>query len=325
MGCSHSRKENFTKINLWEPLRLKSQNCSFDGSTTVKERVLFPEEHQRKSWTLEYSSDQGVNEDQIMDQKKIGQCQEIQTIEHSVFGDLKADGSLSEAIDLLHFSEISERDTSSISICLKDINKDTWDMPIRFKPGTTNKLQRNALYLDFPRSNGRHNPNPLAHYAMVNRALSYNYPTGRVLIGQKAEDTLQRRRSNYHDYISRCRRGQYKSSRNSWHAENSSGGLCQYQSIHDTINAACKRIETIKYAKISKEPEKINDNDLQHGSSTETGSFDQIETGGMYKTSRPSEENCQDPENESAESTSDRSVYLIRKTMAQLFLQTLHC
>jgi len=321
MGCSHSRKENFRKINLLEPQRLKSQSGTYDGSTTVKERVIFPEEHQRKSWTLEYSSDKGVNEDQIMDQKKIGKCQENQTIEHSVFGDLEAEGSLSEAIDLLHFSEISERDTSSISICLKDINKDKWDMPIRFKPGTTNKLQRNALYLDFPRSNGRHNSNPLAHYAMVNRALSYNYPSGQVPIGQKAEDTLQRRRTNYHDHISRYRRGQYKSSRNRWHAENSSGGMCQYQSIHDTINSACERIDTIKYAK----PEKINDTVLQYGSSTETSSLDLIETGCMYKTSRPSEENSQDLENESIESTSDSSVYLIRKTLAQLFLQTLHC
>jgi len=260
-----------------------------------------------------------------MDEKKIGQCQENETIENSVFGDLKANGSLSEAIDLLHFSEISERDTSSISICLKDINKDSWDMPIRFKPGTTNTLQRNALYLDFPRSNRRHNPNPLAHYAMVNRALSYNYPSRRMLNGLKAEDTLQRRRSNYHDHISRCRGGQYKSSRNSWHAGNSSGGLCQYQSIHDTSNAACKKIETIKYAKISKVPDKINDNVLQWGSRTETGSFDQIETGCMYKTSRPTKENSEDPENESSESTSDSSVYLMRKTMAQLFLQTLHC
>ena len=114
MGCGNSRQENFGKINLWEPQKLESESKSYHGSRTAKERVLFPET----------SCNRAVDEDQYMDQKKIEQYWENQKVEHSVCWDLKAEGSLSEAIDLLHFSEISEWESSSSSARLKDLQED---------------------------------------------------------------------------------------------------------------------------------------------------------------------------------------------------------
>jgi len=330
MGCSDSRQEYFEKINLCEPPKLTSENKSYDGSETVTERVLFLEKHEAKSLSTE---------DYIMNQKASEQFLENPRIEHSVSGDLKAEGSLSEAIDLLDFSEISERESSSSIICLNDIKEDAQDVPIRFKPGTYNKSPRNAFYFDIAKPNSQHNPKPLAYCAKMSHALSYNNPSGRVLVGQKAEDILKRRRTNYYDHISGYTCGQYWSSRNYWHAQNSSGASREYQSIHDTINSACKSMETriLKCEKISKEPEKyvtsINGTALEHGSSTETGSCELIETEDVYKTSRPIEENSKYPENKmSASLSTDCSVYLPRKTLstqrfivAQLFLQTLQC
>jgi len=320
MGCNDSRQENIRRINPWEPKKIDLENNSYDGWRTVKDRVFFPGKHQGNSWRLEWSCDQAVNEDW-----KIEQCWDNQTLELSVSGDLKAEGSLSEAIDLLHFSEISERETSSISICLKDINEDGWDMSIGSKPDTNNKLQRNARNVDIAETNGQHNGNPLAYCTMMNRALSYNYPNGRVLIGQKMEDAPQRRRTNHHqkkNEISEYTYGPYKSFQNHWHAENSSGSRLEYQRLNDTINSACKSMETriLKYGKISKEPERcvtsLHDTGLQYGSSTETGSCDQIGTEGLCKTSRPTEENSEYPENKSSASLSiDSSVYFLRKTL----------
>jgi len=336
MGCSSSLQENFRKINIWEPQIFESKNKSFPGSRTGKERVLFPENHQGRSLGFEWSCNKSANEGQIMDQKKIEKFRENPKIEHSVSWDLKAEGSLSEAIDLLRFSEISDCETSSSSVCLNDMKEDAWEVPIGFKPGTTNKSQRNALYLDIAKTNGQHKPNPLAVYAMMNRALSYNYPSGRELIGQKADDILKRWRANHYDHISGYTFGPCKSSRNRSHAGNSSGAQREWQSTHDTINPGCKSMQTRipNYEKIFKDSEKygtsLNDT---YRSSTEPGSCGHVETEGMYKTNRPTEENSEYPENESSASLStDSSVYLLRKKLnaqkfivAKLFLQTLQC
>jgi len=314
MGCNDSRQQNFDR---WDSQKHEFENNSYDGWTAVKERVFFAGKHQGNSWRLEWSRDEAVNEDHIMDQEKIEQCWDNQTLELSISGDLKAEGSLSEAIDLLNFSEISERETSSISICLKDINEDAWDMPIESKPGTNNELKGNARYLDIAETSGWHNRNPLAYCTMMNRALSYNYPNGRVLIGKKAEDAPQRRRTNLHHHKKNDIPEYFQ---NDWHAENSSVSWREYQGINDTITSACKSMETtiLKYGKISKEPERyvtsLHDTVLQYGSSAETGSFDQIGTEGQYKASRPTEENSEYPENKSSAGLSiDSSVYLLRK------------
>jgi len=337
MGCSNSRQENFEKINLCE--RLKSETKSYDGSETVRERVLFPEKHEAKLLRLEECRNKAVTEDQIMNQKTSEQFLENPRIEHSVFGNLKAEGSLSEAIDLLDFSEISERESSSSIISLNDMKEDAQDVPLGFWPGIYDKSPRYEFYLDFAKTNGQHNPKPLAYCAKMNRALSHNNSSGRVLIGQKAEDIFKRRRTNHYDHISGYTWGQHMSSRNCWHVQNSSGTSREYQSIHDTINSACKSMETriLKYDKISKEPEKcvtsFNDTALEHSSGTETGSCELIETENVYKTNRPTMENSKYPENKmSASLSTDSSAYLQRKTLstqkfivAQLFLQTLQC
>ena len=197
-------------------------------------------------------------------------------------------------------------------------------MPIRLNPGTSNNSQRNALYFDIDKTNRQHNPIPLTHYAMMNRDLSYNYPGGRVLIGHNAEDTLKRRQTNHNDHIYGYTSGPYKPYRNRWHAQNSFGARRE------------SRIPQ-KYTEISKEPEKyvtsLNDTVLELDSGTETCSCDQIETEGKYKTSSPTQENSEYPENKfSTVPSTDSSVHLLRKTLstqklmvAQLFLQTLQC
>jgi len=342
MGCSNSREANFGKTNLW----IESENTSYDGSSTVKGLVLYPEKHQVQSMGLEESFNKDVNEDHILDQKKIGQRRHHEKIAHSVSEDLTAEGSLSEAFDLLEFSEISEQSNRSI-VNLKDNIEGTRDLPIIFTPDITKNTNVNPLYLEIAKTKGKQNMNPSTYYAMTNSAFTYTSSAGRTLIGQRAQDeiwVLQRRRKCCHDNvknaISGYTHGPYTSSGNSWHAENLSWGrnfLREYQSKNDTINSDCKRMETTTPKIFSEkfESNSTSNKDIvfEYGTSTETGSCKHRGKEDMQKISGPTEENSGYPGNKlSAELPTDSSEYLLRETLsnrkmmlAQFFLQAVQC
>jgi len=136
-----------------------------------------------------------------MDHKKIEQRRVNEKIKQSVSRDLKSEGSFSEAINLLEFNEISERSTSSWS---NSLNECTQNVPIRLKHDISKNTRVYAHYLDNAETNGEQNMNPSTYYATTKRAFTYNSSTGRMLIGQRAEDeiyTFQRRRKKCSDNV----------------------------------------------------------------------------------------------------------------------------
>jgi len=347
MGCSGSRQPSFKKVNLWEPEKRVSRNKRCDGSRTAKKRVLFPETRPEKVWSLDQIPDEVVNENPIGHQKKIEQRWKNRKIEQLASGDLRASGSLSEAIGLLEFSEISYMETSSSSICLKDTNEGSESVPIRFKPDITEHSQRIAPYHCISVTNCQYNQNPLTNYEMMNRAWTCNSLCGQVLIQEKAETNRHDRqqkivRTNVMSgYTSRP----YMSSGNCWHAKNSPGGqkfLRGYQTLNDLIKSsesAHKGIEnTIQNnGKVFKGREcdstLLGDTVIEYGSSTETDSYEMDGMEDFWKTSRPSEENSEYPKNKfSAVLSTSSSLYPRRKTLSKqklrsppLFLRSIQC
>jgi len=352
MGCSSSREASFKKVNLWEPQKRLFRNKSCHGS-----RVLFSGTRQRKVWSLDQIPDEDGNEDPISNQKKIEERWKNQKIEQLASVDLPASGSFSEAIALLEFGEISYLGTSSSSICLKEINEGSQEIPIRFKPDITEQSQRKAPYHGMADTSCQHNQNPLANYAIMNRAWTCNSLCGRVLIREKAEHNIyavQRRETNCHDRQKKIVRNNvisgyasrpYISSENCCHAKNSPGGrkfLRGYQTLNDIIksnDSAYKGMgNTIQnYGKVFKGLEcdstSFRDTVLEYDSSTETDSYELEGTVNLHKTSRPTEENSMYLKNKlRAVLSSFSSSYPLRKTLSKkkvrsppLFLRTVQC
>jgi len=304
---------------------------SCHGSRTVQKRVLFPETLQGKAYSLDQIPEKAVNEDPMMNQQKIELLWKNEKIEQLASGDPTPLGSLSEAIALLEFSEISDRGISSSSICLKDIdiNEGSEEFPIRLKPDITGQSRRNALYQFFTETITR------------GKAEREIYAT-------------QRRKTNYDDFqkkivrtnvISGYTNGPYMSNGNCWHKKSSPEGrvfLRRYEIWNDIMKSndfANKGMENTiqEYKKVSEVLEcdspLFENTVLEYDSSTETNSCEQDGTEDMYKTSRPSEENSKYLKNKfSAGLSSSSPVYPAGKILsqqnfssAQLFHQTVLC
>jgi len=357
MGCSSSREPSFKKTNLWGPHQRVSQNKSCHLSRTVKKRVLFPGARQRKIWSLDQIPDVVVKEDPIRNQKKIEQLWKNQKIEQLDSRDLAASGSFSEAIALLEFGDISHLGTSSSSICLKEINEGSQEVPIRFKPDITEQSQRKAPYHCDADTNCQRKQNTLTNYAIMNRAWTCNTLCGRVLIRENAEHqscALQQRETNCNDRQKKIVRTNvisgytcrpYMSSENCRLAKNSPGGrkfLRGYQTLNDLIKNNDSAYRSMKntiqnYGKVFKGLEcdstSFGNTVLEYDSSTETDSYELEETMDLYKTSRRTEENSEYLENKfSTVPSTSSSLYPQRKTLSKqklrsppLFLRTIQC
>jgi len=294
---------------------------SCHGSRTVQKRVLFPETLQGKAYSLDQIPEKAVNEDPMMNQQKIELLWKNEKIEQLASGDPTPLGSLSEAIALLEFSEISDRGSSSSNICLKDINEGSEEVPIRLKPDITEQSRRNALYQFFTET----------------------------IIRGKAEREIyatQRRKTNYHDFqekivrtnvISGYTYGPYMSN-----VPEGREFLRRYQFWNDIMKSndfANKGMENTiqEYQKVSEVLEcdspSFENTVLEYDSSTETNSYELEGAEDMYKTSRPTEENSMYLKNKfSAGLSSSSSVYPPSKILsqqnfssAQLFHQTVLC
>jgi len=355
MGCSSSRQPRFEKVNLWEPQKRVSRNKSCHGSRTIKKRTLSPETRPGKAWSLDQIPDEVVPENPIWNQKKIKQRRENQWIDQLASGDLPPSGSLSEAIDLLEFGEISHLETSSSSICLKDINQGSWKVPVRFEPDIAEQSQRMAPYYAIADTNCQHNQNPLTNYEMMNRAWTYNSLWGKVLIQENAKHEIcavQNRETNRQDRQQKIVRNNiisgytcrpYMSSGNRWQAKKSPGGrkfLRGYQTLNDIIksnDSTYKGMEdTIQNnGKVFTFGECVSAGNtvLEYDSSTETDSFELEGMEDLWKTSRRTEENTEYQKNKfSAVFSPSSSLYPRRKRLSKqklrlspLILRSVQC